>query len=418
MSWLYQSAAHRFIRNPNVQSNIFKRAWTRRTPYENTMEVLDCPKTGKRVYLIGTTNSSTVLALRTQALIKDVQPDSLHVNTNEVWYNRVKDLRIDNQEQLNRVNYMFNDILITRLKDYPNNARGLYFKMRIFAWLWYMNYYLSFPADFNPWRPGLESLLAIKTAEQQGAKINFYGGMFNKHITENFAGENNIGLLRAFWSSLKGSDVSHWRREALDFWNVLRTKGGPGFSENLDNKSVSWFIKWFERLHPEMKDILVDSEDDRFFNEIYADKAKTIVAVVNHWHVPGIKAHWRRAMGTEALGEPINPIGDMDIDAIQEANLINEALRAFYSRRTKTEPSAWGNYLTHYHKSVMEPERERHVFFGDHSDHHLSHGLFNLENGDLDHHHVEHNKTGETVAEDKREALGVNPEKKKGKRQH
>ncbi len=58
-------------------------------------------------------------------------------------------------------------------------------------------------------------------------------------------------------------------------------------------------------------------------------------------------------------------------------------LRSFYSKQTKSEPAAWTNYFTHYHKSVMEPERERHVFYGGVDDHHLDHAIFNEENKEV-----------------------------------
>jgi hypothetical protein len=75
----------------------------------------------------------------------------------------------------------------------------------------------------------------------------------------------------------------------------------------------------------------------------------------------------------------------MDIDQIQEANAVNGLLRAWYSKVGKTEPACTSNYITHYHKCVMEPERERHLFFESHKDPHLNHGLYLAENA-----HVEH----------------------------
>ena len=44
--------------------------------------------------------------------------------------------------------------------------------------------------------------------------------------------------------------------------------------------------------------------------------------------------------------EPINPIGDMDLEAYHEENLINDYLRTFVSRLTKSEPATSRNYIT------------------------------------------------------------------------
>jgi hypothetical protein len=377
---LYQSAAHRFLRNPNVDASIFKRAWSRNNPFENTISILEDPRSGKKIYLIGTTNSSTILATRTQKLIETLKPDTVYVHTSDKWYQRASTVNVENQEQFNRLQSGFSDLIYTRAQHYPLHMRGLYFRFRLMTWMLYMNYFLNLPQDFNPWRPGVEMLWAIKAAEKTGAKVKYLGSMFNRFTVASLAQENKFSFVGPLFRLLRGHRHATWRSEADDQWQVLRTVGGVAFSENLDNYGVNWFVKWFNRVHPEVKHILVDSEDYRFLEEFLNDESKTIVAVVNQWHLPGISTYWKRNTGTEKVGEFINPIGDMDIDRIQEGNLVNEHLRRYYTKVSKTEPAAWSSYLTHYHKSVMEPERERHVFFEGTSDHHLIHGLFNDEN--------------------------------------
>jgi len=100
------------------------------------------------------------------------------------------------------------------------------------------------------------------------------------------------------------------------------------------------------------------------------------VAVVNQWHTPGIEAHWRHTTNTEVKGEPINPIGDMNIDQYMEEDLINTKLREIVSQITKSEPATWQNYITQYHKETQEAHRSRHVFFLGHEDPNIHHGLF------------------------------------------
>lgn len=384
---VYQSAAHRFLRNPNVDASMFKRAWSRASPFENTFTILEDPKTGKKVYLVGTTNSSTVLGNRTKKLIEEIKPDSVYVQTSQPWYERANNVEVENQEQFNRLKSGFDDLMFLRASEYPMHVRGLYFRIRFMTWMAFMNFYTSFPTDFNPLRPGVEMLWAIRAAEKTGAKIKFLGSTFNKYTVASLARENNIGVFRPLWRALRGEPFSNWRREVRDQFNVLRTNGGAAYGENMDTPLINWWIKWFGRLHPEMKHVLVDSEDVRFLEELLNDGSKSIVAVVNQWHLPGISTYWRRHTYTEEKGEFINPIGDMDIDSIQEGVLINEMLRRFYTKNSKSEPAAWSSYLTHYHKSVMEPERERHVFFEGFEDHHLHHGLFNEENESIAHSH-------------------------------
>lgn len=390
MSWLHNLPAHRFLRNPNYNSTLLNRAWSRSNPFDNNLVLLTDPKTGRKVYLIGTTHSSTALASRTQKLIEAVKPDSVHVSACNDWYERVSRLNLQNQEQLNNVNSDLNDLLLKHVVGKQNNARGIYFKLRFLLWAAFTNLNFAFPADFNGWRPGVEALWAVEAAKRTGAKVNFLGGVFNKYLVEKLYLENNFTVLRPLWRSLRGEKFATWRRETDDFWNVLRSVGGAGFAENLDQKGVSWFVNWFERYHPEAKAAFVDKEDERIYKDLANDPSKVIVAVVNHWHLPGVRSHWERSTGTEPVREPINPIGDFNIDEIQEAGVIGDALRAIFSERSKTEPASWSNYLTHYHKCVMEPERERHVFFDGHDDHHLDHGLFNQENAHVEGHGHQH----------------------------
>ena len=57
---------------------------------------------GKDVYLVGTTNQSTMLAQRTSKLIEAVKPDAVLVMTNESWWKAAKMLNyVDSQEELN-----------------------------------------------------------------------------------------------------------------------------------------------------------------------------------------------------------------------------------------------------------------------------------------------------------------------------
>lgn len=74
---------HRIQRNQNHAFNMYFRAGNRFNPYGNTLRVLEDPENGRTVYLVGTTHSSTLLAERTKQLIREKQPDSVYVQTNE-----------------------------------------------------------------------------------------------------------------------------------------------------------------------------------------------------------------------------------------------------------------------------------------------------------------------------------------------
>jgi hypothetical protein len=48
-------------------------------PYGNTLRVLEDPKNQRKLYLIGTTHASTLLAYRTKKLIEQEKPDTVFV---------------------------------------------------------------------------------------------------------------------------------------------------------------------------------------------------------------------------------------------------------------------------------------------------------------------------------------------------
>lgn len=169
---------------------------------------------------------------------------------------------------------------------------------------------------------------------------------------------------------------SFWRREHFDNYATLDVVGGEAYAESMDRFRTNWFVKYFEKLAPYQKKIIVDQKDLDLFYALYRDTpGKKIVAVVNQWHVPGIENHWKSATNTHEPLKAINPIGDMDINKYMESQLVNDTLRAFVSKVGKTEPATWKNYSTIYHKDNYEAERVRHVAFVDHKDPHMYHGL-------------------------------------------
>jgi hypothetical protein len=85
-----KSVVHRWVRQPNLHSDIANRVGNRFDPFKNTLTVLEDPNTNRKLYLIGTTNSSTTLAYRTKKLIKDINPSAVYVQTTQNWWNHAK----------------------------------------------------------------------------------------------------------------------------------------------------------------------------------------------------------------------------------------------------------------------------------------------------------------------------------------
>jgi ribulose 1,5-bisphosphate carboxylase large subunit-like protein len=87
---------HRFLRQPNINSDIYNRVANRYNPFKNTMTVLKDPESNRELYLIGTTNSSTTLAYRTKKLVDDIKPSFVYVQASNVWWNVARHVQVDN----------------------------------------------------------------------------------------------------------------------------------------------------------------------------------------------------------------------------------------------------------------------------------------------------------------------------------
>ena len=78
---------------------------TRINCFESTFVHLTERFNNKEVYLVGTTNSSTMLAQRTQKLIEEVKPEAVMVMTNDRWWKTAKMLEyVDSQQEMDHYN--------------------------------------------------------------------------------------------------------------------------------------------------------------------------------------------------------------------------------------------------------------------------------------------------------------------------
>lgn len=85
-----RSIVHRWVRQPNLESSFTQRVGNRSNPFQNTLTVLEDPVNNRKLYLIGTTNSSTTLAYRTRKLLNEVSANALYVQANKKWWSYAK----------------------------------------------------------------------------------------------------------------------------------------------------------------------------------------------------------------------------------------------------------------------------------------------------------------------------------------
>ena len=348
----------------------------------NSIKLLEDPQNNRRLILVGTLNSSTVLAERTRALIERANPDSILVEATPHWYSEVLYNLGGRMPKTNREIFNTSFRPLANLKLIENNLRTLLFKAKMYSWLMIMHQYFGIGmSKCSAFRPGLEVFNAITYAKQNHKEVLYAGQLFNSSVMKFLALEPRMYLIPLIYRLVRANNNQFWNKEWESYFGQMAVHGLPDFSESVDDITINWFIKFFERISPYQKRILVDQEDIRLFDLIYKElDGKTIMAVVNHWHLPGIEYHWRHTTGTEIQQEFINPIGDFDINSVWEGKLMNEKLRVVKSRTAKTEPAVTSDYLTTYIKQSIEAERERHVFFDSYADPELEHGLYNDEN--------------------------------------
>jgi hypothetical protein len=381
-SKILQAPVNRIMRNPNFPSGYGVPNYERADPLLNSVKVLEDPENDRKLILIGTLNCSTVLAERTRTIIERFNPDSILVETTPNWYDEIKANLGGRLPRTNEDVYNAYFRPLANLYIIENNPRTLTFKSKMYPWLMIMG--MLFKAGMtncSAFRPGLEVFNAIKYAKENHKEVLYSGQVFNSSALKFMAMEPRMYLIPLLYRIFTAKNNMFWEKEWESYFGQLNVHGMPNFSEWFDDTTINWFIKFFERIAPYQKRILIDQEDDRLFHLIYQDlDGKNLVAIVNHWHLPGIEYHWRHTTGTEIKQEFINPIGDFDINQYIEGKMVNEQLRKIKSKVAKTEPAVTSDYLTPYIKQQLETERERHVFFDSYVDPDLEHGLFNDEN--------------------------------------
>lgn len=154
--------------------------------------------------------------------------------------------------------------------------------------------------DFNIFSPGLEVKYAIEEALQHNSQIHYGGLAIDGSDLQSLKVETRISPFSVLYQHLRLATFGHYSREIRDFRNLQAKLGGEELAESIDRFRANWLVKYFEKISPNEKRILVDKKDEEIFRTLYTKtKGKNIVAVVNQWHMEGIEHHWRHSTGTQ-----------------------------------------------------------------------------------------------------------------------
>lgn len=316
---------------------------------------------GSELYIVGTMNSSNVLANRTRRLIDDIKPDVVFVQSNEQWWKGAQLLEyVKSQEEMDKANEE-----LSKVTGVPKSFKGL-LGLRFQAFNAAFKSVLGLPICYNPYLPGLEMKYACEEAQKCGSKIVFLGSEFDDWTLNAIRHEKRFTLLKFILRifRLKAS----YQNEGGELKIRITERGINNFIESsYDSKNNNWFYAFMELVAPEYKRILVDKKDEELFKAIIANKGKKMVAVVNQHHMEGLEHHWCSAYGTiptynndNAL-KKINPIGDMPLRRMLYDQMNHIIFREVKTSRMKASPASLTNEINVYHREFNHQFEHRNL---------------------------------------------------------
>jgi pheromone shutdown protein TraB len=343
------------MRGQNIAASEDNRIGDRTNCFESTLMHLTERFNDREVYLIGSMNASTMLANRTKKLIQEVEPDTVIVQSNDSWWNLVRDMKyVDNQEEFDEYNDELEKFQFIKTPEEYYGVNKTKAILQTGAAVKRINTTFGVNYDFH--LPGLEVKYACDEAEALGARLLFAGHEFDQVTWERLIHEKRINLrLNNIVNKIQLG--KRWRKELYDNIIKIETNSSSQFVEKaLDQEMVAWYIQCLDKLYPWFKRIVIDQKDEDLFAKIDQAEGKKIVAVVNQWHMEGIEHHWCHRYGqvprNVIFPEGINPIGDMNLREGLFERQYNALHRQIVCSNSKAEPTTLSDWITGYHREA------------------------------------------------------------------
>lgn len=140
---------------------------------------------------------------------------------------------------------------------------------------------------------------AIEAARSLNVEPNFVGGAFDGETMVGLETETSVHPFNMFLNILRFNRNESIGTEFAKDEALRALRSQEAYSESIDTTGAYWWTYVLNYLAPEAKKVIIDDKDDNLFLKLYRESsAERTVAVVNHWHVPGIEARWRAATDT------------------------------------------------------------------------------------------------------------------------
>lgn len=346
---------HVFMRCQNKEQTMQDRLGNRTDPFESTFVHLTERFSGREVFLIGTMNTSTMLARRTRKLIRDIQPDSVMVMASQQWWDSASLIEgVHSQEDFDN----YNKMCLSNEDDFNLDTswyRGFVFLARMYMLSQSLRWTYRPGSHFSFYYPGLEIKYACEEAEKLGADLHFLGSELNNITWNRLYHETRFNLPAMMFRRWQQAGT-RWTSEAKTNQRKMHLTTPSQFVETCcDEYLINWYIKSIELLYPALKKILIDKRDMALYKYITKNtESKRIVAVVNQWHMEGIEHLWAHEFGqlprSQKIVEEIDPIGDMNLKEGLFDMLYNSFQRELKSAHSNTVPASFSNQMNTYHR--------------------------------------------------------------------
>lgn len=347
---------HVFMRSQNKYQHKTERLGDRMSPFESTYVHLKEPFGNKELFLIGTMNTSTMLARRTRKLIRKIQPDSVMCMVSPEWWDSARLIEgVHSQDDFNK----YHEAILREIDDFKVDTsyfRGAVFdaRMKILTLALILSYRTG--SHFKFYVPGLEMKYACEEAEKLGADLHFLGPELNNITWHRLYHEHRFNLPHTLYK-LWEFGGTRWQSETRQQVHKLQLTTPSSYVETCcDPYNINWYIQSLDILFPALKRILIDKRDMALYKFITRNskEGERVVAVVNQWHMEGIEHLWAHEYGqlprSQSITEEIDPIGDMELREGLFDMLYNAFQRELKNAHSKTTPASYSNMMNTYHR--------------------------------------------------------------------
>lgn len=347
---------HVFTRTANKWQSKSDRVGDRDHCFDSTFTHLTERFNGTELFLVGTMNTSTMLARRTRKLIRDINPDKVMVMASPEWWDSARLIEgVHSQEDFNQYhNQVLKDV--SHFDVDTSWFRGSVFWLRMKLLVATLEYlYRPGGKHFKFWVPGLEIKYACEEAERLGAELHFMGPELNNITWHRLYHETRFNIpytLKQLWEYAG----TRWSAESIQNIQKLQLTTPSTYVETCcDPYHLNWYIQNLEMMIPSLKRTLIDKRDMALYKYITRQaEGKRVVAVVNQWHMEGIEHLWAHEYGqlprSQRIKEEIDPIGDMDLNSGLFYMLYNAFQRELKNAHSKTTPASYSNMINTYHR--------------------------------------------------------------------